>query len=383
MSAWTVDELVENAASLGASDIHLVYGLPPKCRVDGRLENLAGEPMTDDDCEETAAFLAGNDYEKIEKIGELDLAKTIAGRRCRLNLFRQQGHVSVALRILSDEIPQLSKLGLPPAVNKFPTYDSGIVLITGETGSGKSTTLAAIINEINHTREEHIITLEDPIEYIYKPDKCIINQRQVGTDTASYADGLRAILREDPDIILIGEMRDRETIETALTAAETGHLVFATLHTNGAVDSVDRIVGTFPADRQPQIRLQLSTTLRATLSQKLLVRAGGKGRAAACECMISTSAIRNLIREGKTPQMESSMLTGANEGSLTLDNCLIQMVLERTIDYNTAIAAARDPENIKKRLGGGQGMDMPTSSKSSMNSSQNSRFGGIGGIRRL
>ena len=383
MSAWTVDELVENAASLGASDIHLVYGLPPKCRVDGRLENLAGEPMTDDDCEETAAFLAGNDYEKIEKIGELDLAKTIAGRRCRLNLFRQQGHVSVALRILSDEIPQLSKLGLPPAVNKFPTYDSGIVLITGETGSGKSTTLAAIINEINHTREEHIITLEDPIEYIYKPDKCIINQRQVGTDTASYADGLRAILREDPDIILIGEMRDRETIETALTAAETGHLVFATLHTNGAVDSVDRIVGTFPADRQPQIRLQLSTTLRATLSQKLLVRAGGKGRAAACECMISTSAIRNFIREGKTPQMESSMLTGANEGSLTLDNCLIQMVLERTIDYNTAIAAARDPENIKKRLGGGQGMDMPTSSKSSMNSSQNSRFGGIGGIRRL
>jgi twitching motility protein PilT len=355
MSDWTIEELVTRADEAGGSDIHLVYGLPPKMRVDGRLQNLVNTPLTDEDCESVAEHLAGDDYSGIARIGELDLARTLAGRRCRINLFRQQGHVSCALRILADEIPKLSNLGLPRAVAKFPTYANGIVLVTGETGSGKSTTLAAIINEINHTRQEHIITLEDPIEYIYKPDQCIINQRQVGTDTESYADGLRAILREDPDIILIGEMRDRETIETALTAAETGHLVFATLHTNSAVDSVDRIVGTFPADRQPQIRLQLSTTLKATLSQKLLVRAGGKGRAAACECMIVTAAIRNLIREGKTPQMESSMMTGSSEGSITLDNCLLELAGNGTIDIQTAVDAARDPENLKRRLGGVSG----------------------------
>ena len=353
MSTWTAEELVEKAAQAGGSDIHLVYGLPPKMRLDGKLINLIDTPMTDEDCEETASFLAGEAYESIRTIGQLDLARTLAGRRCRINLFRQQGHVSCALRILADKIPKLKDLGLPPAVEKFPVYDNGIVLVTGETGSGKSTTLAAIIDEINHTRQEHVITLEDPIEYIYQPDQCIINQRQVGTDTESYGDGLRAILREDPDIILIGEMRDRETIETALTAAETGHLVFATLHTNSAVDSVDRIVGTFPADRQPQIRLQLSTTLKATLSQKLLVKAGGRGRAAACECMIATPAIRNLIREGKTPQMESSMLTGASEGSLTLDNCLLDMAARGIIDSDTAVHAARDTENVRRRLGGG------------------------------
>ena len=353
MSTWTAEELVDRAAQAGGSDIHLVYGLPPKMRLDGKLVNLSDAPMTDEDCEETASSLAGEAYEAIRKIGQLDLARTLAGRRCRINLFRQQGHVSCALRILADRIPKLSDLGLPPAVEKFPSYENGIVLVTGETGSGKSTTLAAIIDAINHTRQEHVITLEDPIEYVYQPDQCIINQRQVGTDTQSYGDGLRAILREDPDIILIGEMRDRETIETALTAAETGHLVFTTLHTNSAVDSVDRIVGTFPADRQPQIRLQLSTTLKATLSQKLLVRAGGRGRAAACECMIATPAIRNLIREGKTPQMESSMLTGASEGSLTLDNCLLDMAARGVIDRDTAVHAARDSENVRRRLGGG------------------------------
>lgn len=352
MSNYNIVNLVEGARELGASDVHLVYGIPPKCRVNGRLARLGEAAMTDDDCEEIAAYLAGTEYEQIEKIGQLDLARTIAGSRCRINLFRQQGHVSCALRILSDVIPQIQNLGLPKVVAEFPTYQSGIVLVTGETGSGKSTTLAAILNEINHTREEHIITLEDPIEYIYQPDKCIINQRQVGTDTESYAAGLRAILREDPDIILIGEMRDAETIETALTAAETGHLVFATLHTNSAVDSVDRIVGTFPADRQPQIRLQLSTTLKAVLSQKLLVRANGKGRAAACECMIVTSAIRNLIREGKTPQMQSSMLSGANVGSITMDNCLIDMVMKGIIAPQTAEAVCVDPDYLKKRIGG-------------------------------
>lgn len=349
---YRVEDLIDSAAKAGGSDIHLVAGLPPKARIDGRLEDLFPAPLTDGDCEDLAGQLAGEEYEKIRKIGELDLAVSMAGRRVRVNLFRQMGHVSAALRILSDHIPELAKLGLPPVVGTFPTYNKGIVLVTGETGSGKSTTLAAILDHINRNRQQHIITLEDPVEYIYHPDKCIINQREVGTDTGSYGDGLRAILREDPDIILIGEMRDQITMETAMTAAETGHLVFATLHTNSAPDSVDRIVGTFPAERQGQIRLQLSTTLKAILSQQLLPRRGGKGRVVACECMIMTSAIKNLIREGKTPQMYSSMLSSANVGSITMDNCLINMVMDGRIDARTAAEAANDPDYVSGKVGG-------------------------------
>lgn len=345
-----LEQMVDSAAALGASDIHLIAGLPPKCRMDGKLLDLSDDCLTAEECRKIAAQLAGPEFASIEKIGELDLSRTIAGERVRINLFHQQGAISTALRILSNKIPKLDTLGLPKVVSTFPTYQKGIVLVTGETGSGKSTTLAAILNEINHTRQEHIITLEDPIEYLYTPDKCIINQRQIGTDTASYTDGLRAILREDPDIILIGEMRDLTTIETALTAAETGHLVFATLHTNSAPDSVDRIVGVFPADRQPQIRMQLSMTLRAILSQQLLNRASGKGRVCACECMIVTPAIQNLIREGKTPQMASMMLSGASAGSITMDNCLINMAMEHKITSQSAVDAANDREYVRKKV---------------------------------
>jgi twitching motility protein PilT len=293
----SVDSIVEFAASKRVSDIHIVKGLPPKGRIDGQLENLTDTPLTAEDCEQIAKDLAGNDlYPVIRRSGEIDLARTIAGERIRINLFRQQGHVSAVLRILSNKIPKIADLGLPPAVSKFPEFNKGIVLVTGETGSGKSTTLAAILDQINHSRKQHIITLEDPIEYLYKPDKCTINQREIGKDTDSFGNALRAVLREDPDIILIGEMRDLETIETALTAAETGHLVFATLHTNSAVDSINRIVGIFPEARQTQIRVELASTLRAILSQQLLVRASGKGRAAACEVMVVTGAIRAQIR---------------------------------------------------------------------------------------
>ncbi len=343
-----VEEYIKHASELGASDVHVVAGLPPKCRKDGQLIDLFPEILTHDTCEKIASELAGKLYSRIEEIGELDLAKTIAGERIRINLFRQQGSISAALRILSNQIPKLDQLGLPPVVSDFPSYQKGIVLVTGETGSGKSTTLAAILNQINHTRCDHIITLEDPIEYLYEPDKAIINQREIGKDTESYDNGLRAILREDPDVILIGEMRDLNTIETALTAAETGHLVFATLHTNSAPDSIDRMVGVFPAERQQQIRLQLSTSLKAVLSQQLLVRKGGQGRVAACEVMVVTPAIRNLIREGKTPQMMSSMLSGASEGSLTMDNCLIKMVKEGTISSKTAYEACNDKDYLKK-----------------------------------
>ncbi|MFR1638112.1 MAG: type IV pilus twitching motility protein PilT [Eggerthellaceae bacterium] len=268
--------------------MHLVCGLPVKFRVDGHLVNAGvngDEPLSHDDCERFARELAGHDFDRIERIGELDRAETIAGVRVRINLFRQQGHVSAALRLLSDVIPALDRLGLPPAVLEFPKIQRGIVVVTGETGSGKSTTLAALIDAINHTRAENIITMEDPIEYLYTPDQSIISQREIGQDTASYHDALRAVLREDPDIILIGEMRDLDTIQTALTAAETGHFVLATLHTSAA-DSIDRMVDVFPEGLQRQVRMQLSTTLVAVLSQQLLPRRDGMGRALACELMM-------------------------------------------------------------------------------------------------
>jgi twitching motility protein PilT len=342
--------LIEKAAAIGASDIHLIAGEAPQCRVSGELEDLESGILTPEDCEDLAKQLAGASYNDITSIGELDFACSIAGERIRVNLFRQQGSVSTALRILSNKIPELKKLGLPPVVDSFPKLQKGIVLVTGETGSGKSTTLAALLNEINLNRRQHIITLEDPIEYIYKPVKCSINQREIGRDTRSYGDALRAVLREDPDIILIGEMRDLTTIETALTAAETGHLVFSTLHTNSAADSVDRIVGIFPSERQTQVRMQLSMTLKAILSQQLLRRSSGKGRVCACECMIVTPAIQNLIREGKTPQMASTMLSNANVGSITMDNCLIKMAQSGEISPETAVAASNDAEYLKKKL---------------------------------
>ena len=341
-------DLIQTARQMRVSDVHLVRGLPPRFRVDGALRSLEGAaPLTPEDCERYAREMAGAEYEKMAKIGELDLALSFGEVRCRINLFRQQGAVSAAIRVLAETIPNLDNLGLPPAVQGLPDLNRGIVLVTGETGSGKSTTLAAMLDRINHTADAHIITLEDPIEYIYTPDRCTINQREIGSDTESYADGLRAILREDPDVILIGEMRDLNPIETALTAAETGHLVFATLHTNSAAEAIDRMVDVFPEGRQRQIRLQLSTTLMAVLSQQLLPRRE-KGRVAACELMIVTPAIRNLIREGKTPQIQSALATSAQEGSITMDNCLISLFKQKAISAETARKAARDVEYVKR-----------------------------------
>ena len=347
-----IEQLISLAHEVDASDVHVVCGLPVKFRVGGHLVNAGvngDEPLSHDDCERFARELAGHDFDRIERIGELDRAETIAGVRVRINLFRQQGHVSAALRLLSDAIPALDRLGLPPAVLEFPKIQRGIVVVTGETGSGKSTTLAALIDAINHSRAENIITMEDPIEYIYTPDKSIISQREIGQDTASYHDALRAVLREDPDIILIGEMRDLDTIQTALTAAETGHFVLATLHTKSAADSIDRMVDVFPEGLQRQIRMQLSTCLVAVLSQQLLPRAGG-GRALACELMMVTPAIRNLIREGKTPQIASSLGTSAAAGSVTMDNALIALARARAIDAQTAVEAAHDTDYVRKSV---------------------------------
>ncbi len=352
----TLDNIVCLAAERGTSDIHIAPGVPVRFRVHGTLTDAFEYPLEPPDTEALAREGCGTKelFEQLLAVGEVDLAHTYSnGTRCRLNIFMADGCCCLALRLLSSRIPEMENLGLPEVMFKFPTYQRGIVLVTGETGSGKSTTLASIVDKINHTRHDHIITLEDPIEYVYTPDLCSIDQREIGKDTQSFASGLRASLRQDPDVILVGEMRDLDTIETALTAAETGHLVFGTLHTKSAAESVDRLVDVFPEGRQRQIRLQLSMTLMAVVSQQLLPRADGKGRVVACEVMIVNPAIRSLIREGKTPQIENTLATTRDLGSITMDNRLAEMVRAKDIDREVAISAAHDPEYARKLLGGG------------------------------
>lgn len=331
---------VTKAYEMGASDIHLVCGLNPRCRVDGALRDLDDWELESGDCDVIAQQLCGNHFSELEEVGEFDTARDIAGIRCRINLFRQQGNYSVVIRIINDHIPTVEELKLPAIVKEFHTYKHGIVLITGETGSGKSTTLAAILAEINHNEYKHILTLEDPIEYIHVPDKCVINQREVGKDTKSFSNGLRAALREDPDVILVGEMRDLETIETALMAAETGHLVFGTVHTNSAADSIDRLVDIFPANRQTQIRLQLAQSLRAVLSQQLIPMASGNGRVVCCEIMKVENSIRTLIRESKTFQIPNAIITTASIGNITMESAMKRLLEQRLITkaaYDAAI----------------------------------------------
>lgn len=345
----TIEEMVLKARADGASDIHLICGLPPKYRRDGQLENMSEDVLSPEDCVRYAKELALSEtgYEEYVSTGELDAAHTYAGNRCRIHIFRQQGHPSAALRLLSDRIPQLDSLGLPPAALNLPGLHKGIVLVTGETGSGKSTTLAALLDYINHTKKCHIVTLEDPVEYMYTPDKAAINQREVGKDTKSFASGLRASLREDPNVILIGEMRDRETIETAITAAETGHLVFGTLHTGSASDAVDRIVQVFPEGMQTQIRLQLSMVLQAVITQQLLPKKTG-GRALACEMMVVTDAIRNLIRNGNTPQIVNAIATSAAIGGQTMDQALVKLVRSGVVSKDVALQYSHDTDYVKK-----------------------------------
>lgn len=344
---YNMEELAAQAKSSRASDIHLVCGLPPKFRVDGRLENMAEVSLTEEDCINLCKWLAGELFDRLEHTGELDFSKEISGIRCRCHVFKQQGKLSAAVRLLSEVIPRLDSLGLPPSVPGFTKLHKGIVLVTGETGSGKSTTLAALLNEINHTRKDHIVTLEDPIEYIYTSDQCLINQREIGRDTASFSEGLRASLREDPDVILIGEMRDRDTIETAITAAETGHLVFGTLHTDCASDTIDRIVQVFPEGMQNQIRLQLSMTLVAVIAQQLLRKKTG-GRILASEVMVVTDAIRNMIRTGNTPQIANAISTSSALGGQTMDQCLAMLSRSRQIDRELAMEYGKDKDFIRK-----------------------------------
>ena len=346
----SLDAIVCAAETAGTSDVLIAPNVPIRFRISGSLQDANSDILTPEDTYELAREACGEEVSKLDRGIEVDLAKTFSnGVRCRINAYSSMGKACMAVRLLASSIPELDKLGVPPVVHDFQTYNRGIVIVTGETGSGKSTTLAAIIDRINHTRNDHIVTLEDPVEYVYEPDKCSIDQREIGRDTQSFAEGLRAVLRQDPDVILVGEMRDFQTIETALTAAETGHLVFGTLHTQSAPDSIDRLVDVFPEERQQQIRMQLSMTLRAVVSQQLIPKRMG-GRVLAAEVMIVNPAIKNLIREGKTPQIANTLATTAELGSVTMDASLMKLARSRTITNAEALAAAHDPEYMRKAL---------------------------------
>lgn len=310
--------LLEQAGEMGASDVHLTVGSKPMMRFQGKLSPLADTIVTAADMESfAAAVLTKRLNAEFERIGEVDFAYSLNDAiRCRMNFFRQCGSIAAAIRLIAAQIPTCEELGLPQIVRDFAALKYGLVLITGPTGSGKSTTLAALINKLNEEQSMHILTLEDPVEYKHTAKKSIINQREVGSDTKSFAAGLRSALREDPDVIMVGELRDKETMSTALKAAETGHLVFATLHTGDAVTTVSRIIDFFPENQQ-QIKSQLAACLQGIACQELLPNAYGNGRVAAFEIMMMTPALRNLIREGKVHQLESFIQTGIQYGMIT------------------------------------------------------------------
>ncbi len=348
-----ISQILTEAMSVGASDIHIVVGLPPKIRVNGNLYNMNGYPrlMPPDTMEMALSIMTERQRQIFEEKGEVDLSTSVPGvARFRVNIFRQRNSVSIALRTVSTEIPNPEALGVPVSVIDLYQRKRGLILVTGPTGSGKSTTLAAVIDKINSNRDAHIITLEDPIEYLHNHKLGMINQREIGQDTHSYANALRAALREDPDVILVGEMRDFETISVAITAAETGHLVLSTLHTIGAASTVDRIIDVFPPHQQQQIRVQLANVIEAVISQQLILTADGRGRAAAFEVMHANHAVRNLIREGKSHQLESVMQTNRKMGMMTMDEAILQLYYEGRISRESAIQYAQDVDAMYNKL---------------------------------
>ena len=343
-------EILKTAVQRGASDIHMVIGLPPSVRIRGSIAQLEEFPaLTAEDSKKLIYSVLFEDLRsKFEQNLELDCSVQIPNlSRFRINVFMQKNGVEAVLRVISSKIPNPEELNLPEAVLKFAHLPNGLVLVTGPTGSGKSTTLACIMNLINQTRHEHILTIEDPIEFVYTNQSCIIRQREVGQQTKSFANALKSALRQDPDIVLIGEMRDLETISAALTIAETGHLVFGTLHTTDAAQTIDRVVDVFPPHQQQQVRVQLSTALRGVVSQTLLPKSDGIGRVAAREIMVVTPAISNLIREGKTHQVYSAIETGAKFGMINLDRALLQLVQNGSVSQEDAMSKAKNPEYIR------------------------------------
>lgn len=349
-----IDELLEIVVENNASDLHLSVGLPPMIRVDGELRPMRYEKFTPPVVQRMIYdVLTDDQIQRFETDLELDCSYQMRQvARFRVNVYRDRGNVAAALRLIPQEIPTIRQLGLPPVVEDLARRPRGLLLVTGPTGSGKSTTLASIIHQINMERAEHILTVEDPIEYLHRHRKSIINQRELGQDTLSFNAALRASLREDPDVILVGEMRDLATIQLAITCAETGHLVMATLHTNNAAESVDRMIDVFPANEQEQIRVQLSNNLVAILSQQLLPRAGEKGRVAAIEVMVATSAIRNLIRENKAHQMHSIIQTGREHGMQSMDQALCDLYKQSLITYEMAMRRSHNPDELEKLIHG-------------------------------
>jgi len=338
-----------------ASDLHLTAGAPPTLRVRGRLQPIEGyEPLTPVQTREVVySILADEQRKRLENELQLDFAYAIPGvARFRVNAYRQRASIGAAFRLIPQEIPSLESLGLPPVVTELVRKPRGLVLVTGPTGSGKSTTLAAMLDAINATSELHIMTVEDPIEFLHGHKRCLVNQRELGSDAVSFAAALKAALRQDPDVILVGEMRDLETMSTALTAAETGHLVFATLHTQDAPQTIDRMVDVFPAEQQAQVRVMLSAALQGVLTQQLVPTADGAGRVVAVEALVPTPAVRNLIREGKTHQIYSAIQTGAAHGMQTMDAALADLVRSGRITRSMALERAGNADELGRLLGG-------------------------------
>jgi len=349
----SVDAILERGIDLRASDVHLTAGSPPAVRVHGHIELLHDfGTLEPDDVRQLIYRITKTDQQKqLEIDRQLDFAYGLRGKaRFRVNTYYQRESLAAAFRLIPADIKTLEDLGLPASLHEFSGKPRGLVLFTGPTGSGKSTSLAALIDEINRTRTDHIITIEDPIEFLHKHQRCIVNQREIGQDAIGFAEALRGALRQDPDVILLGEMRDLATISTALTAAETGHLVFATLHTQSAPSTVDRIIDVFPAAQQDQVRQQLANTLQGIVTQTLLQKADGSGRVCALEILFLDDAIRNLIRQGKIEQIYSYMQTGTRRGMQTMEQSLLELVQKRQITVLDALARSSRPEALISAL---------------------------------
>ena len=347
-----IDSILEDAVKAGASDVHITVASPAIMRVNGKLIRMSEEKLFPEDTHRIVSqMITAEQLKTFEHKGELDFSYSTPGLgRFRVNIYKQRNSYCMALRVVALRIPSMEELGLPEILKELSMKQRGLILVTGPTGSGKSTTLAAMVDHMNHQRNEHIMTIEDPIEYLHRHGKSVINQREIGSDSLNFANALRAALRQDPDIIQVGEMRDLETISTAITAAETGHLVLSTLHTIGAAKTVDRIIDVFPPHQQQQIRVQLAGVIEAVVSQQILPKADGTGRVAAFEIMIANSAIRNLIREGKTHQMQTVIQTGSQQGMQTMDASLIGLYKRRVIDLPTLRKYAVDLDYVLKQV---------------------------------
>ena len=346
-----LDELLETTIKRNGSDLHLVAGAQPVIRVNGKLIKLEEDKLFAEDTEAFAREILEEDFQTLDELGEMDTSYSIPGLgRFRMNIFKQRGSISFAIRVVGLKIPSISSLGLPGIIKELAMEKRGMVLVTGPAGSGKSTTLAAMINEINENKASHIITLEDPIEYLHKHDKSIIEQREIGKDSRNYKNALKAVLREDPDVILIGELRDMDTISIALTAAETGHLVLSSLNTIGAAKTINRLVDIFPPHQQQQLRIQLGAVLNGIISQQLVATADNQERVCALEIMKTTSAIQNMIREGKTYQIESSIQTGSKYGMKTMDMSLAELYKKKVITQEDALNSATDREMLLRLI---------------------------------